>query len=117
MDICPPFECCRELEVLLKPSLFKALCDPNRLGILCSLVLKSRPTSVSELADESPVDVSVVSRHLAMLRDVDILQAEKRGKAVFYSVRFHELACTFRTLADAIEACCPKEVSNDNVGE
>ena len=94
MDLCSQFECCRELKGLLKPSLFKALCDPNRLGILSALVLKGRPATVSELADASPVDVSVVSRHLAMLRDVDILRADKRGKAVFYSVRFHELART-----------------------
>lgn len=99
--------CCQELASLLSPRFFKALCDPNRLLILCRLGECRAPRTVSQLAACCPVDVSVVSRHLAMLRDVGILKAEKRGKEVSYSLRSAALAHTLRAIADAVEACCP----------
>ncbi len=42
-----------------------------------------------------------------MLRDAGILQAEKRGKEVYYSVRCENVVDTLRRIADALEACCP----------
>jgi len=46
-----------------------------------------------------------------MLRDAGILDAEKCGKEVRYSVRFDEVIRQLRAMADAIEACCPPEPS------
>lgn len=99
--------CGPELSHLLSPKLFRALSDPNRLSILLQLCGCCGPQTVSEVAGCCPVDLSVVSRHLAVLRDAGILAAEKRGKEVYYTVRFTALAQTLRALADAIEACCP----------
>ena len=101
--------CCRQLGELLDPRLFKALCDPNRLALLVQLSQCGPSCTVSEAAECCPVNISVVSRHLAMLRDAGILDAQKRGKEVHYSVRYLELAATLRAIADAIEACCPPE--------
>ncbi len=101
--------CCRELGGLLDPRLFKALGDPNRLALLVQLSQCGTSCTVSQAAECCPVDISVVSRHLAMLRDAGILNAQKRGKEVHYSVRYPELAATLRAIADAIEACCPPE--------
>lgn len=92
---------------LLDHRLFKALCDPGRLAILCRLAEGRREATVSRVAECCPTDISVVSRHLAMLRDAGILHAERRGKEVFYSVRCSELSATLRRIADAIDACCP----------
>jgi len=61
------------------------------------------------MAECCPVNVSVVSRHLALLRDAGILAAERRGKEVYYSVRYPQLVATLRAIANAIEACCPGE--------
>ena len=58
------------------------------------------------MAECCPVDISVVSRHLAILREAGILAARKQGKEVLYSVRSTELVSTLRELADAIEGCC-----------
>ena len=101
--------CCRQLGDLLDPRLFKALCDPNRLALLVQLSRCGPSCTVSQAAECCPVNISVVSRHLAMLRDAGILDARKRGKEVHYSVRYPELAATLRAIADAIEACCPAE--------
>lgn len=97
---------CHGLDGLLQPQFFKALGDPNRVTILARLAHSCRPMSVSEIGTDSPVSLSVVSRHLAMLRDAGILVAEKRGRVVTYSVRYSALVHTLRQLADAIEACC-----------
>ena len=56
--------------------------------------------------------MSVVSRHLAILKDAGVIDAEKRGKAVYYAVRYERLADTFRAIAGAIESCCPPEAGD-----
>ena len=91
---------------LLEPRFFRALCDPSRVALLARLAQCCEPCTVSQLAACCPTDVSVVSRHLAMLRDAGILHAKRRGKEVYYSVRYPELIATLRSLADAFEACC-----------
>jgi DNA-binding transcriptional ArsR family regulator len=102
------------LDSLLAPQLFKALCDPNRIAILSDLVKRCQTLSVSQIAEGLPVDVSVVSRHLAILRNAGILVARKRGKEVCYALNTHNLIATLRAIADAFEACCPDEcIIND----
>lgn len=96
-----------DLRVILTPALFKALGDPNRVTLLARLARCRRPCSVSEMAECCPVDLSVVSRHLAQLRDAGAVCAQKRGKEVHYSVRYKELTAALRAMADAIEACRP----------
>lgn len=97
------------LDRLLSPQLFKALCDPNRIEILSCLSERCTPLTVSQIAELLPVDVSVVSRHLALLRDADVLIARKQGKEVRYSINSRNLIATLRAIADAFEACCPNE--------
>jgi DNA-binding transcriptional ArsR family regulator len=99
--------CCQDLGDLLDHRLFKALCDPSRIAILLRLAGASRPLTVSDVAEGFPLSVSVVSRHLAMLRDVGVLTARRTGKEVHYSVRYPELSGTLRAMADAMEGCCP----------
>jgi len=97
--------CC--VAIVLDARFFRALCDPNRIALLNRLAACGRPCCVSELAQCCPTDFSVTSRHLACLREAGILDAEKCGKEVRYTVRFDQLIRRLRTMADAIEACCP----------
>jgi DNA-binding transcriptional ArsR family regulator len=99
--------CCEGLGSFLSPKLFKALCDPTRVALLVRVAESCAPCTVSEAAECCPINLSVVSRHLAQLRDAGILQAERRGKQVFYSARASELVRTLRAIADALERCCP----------
>jgi len=55
------------------------------------------------------VDLAVVSRHLAILRDAGVLEVEKQGRQTFYRVRYDALCRTLRALADALESCCGSE--------
>ena len=105
----PPAGCCDDLAGLLSPRLFKALGDPSRVGLLARLALADEPQTVSEVADGAERDISVVSRHLAILRDAGIIECTRRGKEVRCTVRAGTLARTLRALADALEACCPSD--------
>ena len=107
VDTCGP--CCEDLRGHMQTGLFKALCDANRVAILADLAAAGAPRTVSQIAEPLPVDLSVVSRHLAVLREAGVLAANKRGKEVFYTVRYQGLAATLRAMATAIDACCPAE--------
>ena len=99
--------CCQDVGELIEPKFFRALCDPNRVAILARLAECGRACTVGEIACCCPVDVSVVSRHLAMLRDAGILESKKRGKEVYYQLQCGPRVPPLRAIADATEACCP----------
>jgi ArsR family transcriptional regulator len=104
--------CCGGLEELLPPRLFKALAAPNRIALLARLATCREGCTVGEAARCCAVDLSVVSRHLAQLRDAGVLEATRRGKEVVYAVRAEALARALRALADALSSCaagCPAE--------
>ena len=89
----------------MSPRLFKALSDPNRISLMLQLAGCGGAT-VGEAARCCPVDLSVVSRHLAVLREAGIVEHEKRGKEVHYRLRADVLVTSLRAIADAIEECC-----------
>ena len=62
--------------------------------------------TVSKLSDCCPTDLSVVSRHLGTLKEAGIVESEKRGREVFYRLRYDQVAQSLRQMADAIEECC-----------
>jgi DNA-binding transcriptional ArsR family regulator len=107
----PARKCCASVGRLFEARFFKALCDPSRVGILARLAQRRKASTVSEIAACCPTSISVVSRHLATLRDAGILHADRRGKEVYYSVCYPEVTATLRAMADAIEACCPTRES------
>lgn len=98
----------RRLSKLLSPRFFKALGDPTRIGLLVALASAGEARTVGEIASGRGVDLSVVSRHLAILRDAGVIKSEKRGKEVWYSIRALEVVQMLRDLADCVDACCVK---------
>jgi len=100
--------CCDDLSDSLSPGFFKALADPNRVALLVYLAESGKEQTVSDMSCCCPIDISVVSRHLGVLRDAGILEARKRGREVYYHVRVDKLTTLLRNLADALEACCPE---------
>jgi len=100
-------KCCSGLASLLSPKLFKALSDPMRLSLLVRLAERREPCTVGQVAEGSGIDMSVVSRHLSLLREAGIIRCEKQGKEVWCAVQTSFVAKVLRDLADALEACCP----------
>jgi DNA-binding transcriptional ArsR family regulator len=103
-----PPSCCSGLQGLLSPRLFRALADPKRIELLIRLAEEREPCTVGRMAQGSGIDLSVVSRHLATLREAGIIKCEKRGKEVWCVVQTAAIVKILRDLADALEACCPK---------
>lgn len=91
------------LGALLSHQLFRALGDSTRIRLVDLLAERCRACSVSELADCLDVDLSVVSRHLALLRAAGVLRAAKQGRTVLYEIQFDALAESLRGIADALD--------------
>jgi ArsR family transcriptional regulator len=89
--------------------LFAALSEPTRLALVACIAKCGRACGVGEVAECCSVDVSVVSRHLALLARAGVLSVSKQGRTVSYSVRYDEVCSSLRAMADAIEACRPGE--------
>lgn len=106
--------CCGPVDELLDPALFKAFSDPTRVSLLACIAKCGRGCSVGEVAECCSVDFSVVSRHLALLARSGVLESTKEGRTVFYRVRYTELVHSLRSLADALEDCCPKKGGTNN---
>ena len=69
-----------------RAKIIKAMAHPTRLFIVDELA-RTGERCVCELTEMVGVDMSTVSRHLAMLKNVGIIEDEKRGSQVYYSLR------------------------------
>ncbi|MDH3504470.1 MAG: metalloregulator ArsR/SmtB family transcription factor [Nitrospirota bacterium] len=65
-------------------SKLKVLSDPTRLAVL--EVLMSGPKNVGELMDQLGVEQSLLSHHLAILRDTGLVEATREGKTMIYEL-------------------------------
>jgi len=71
--------------IALKARLFRGFADPTRLAILETLLEAER--SVGEIAQATEQSTANVSAHLACLSGCGLVQAEKRGKFVYYHLK------------------------------
>jgi DNA-binding transcriptional ArsR family regulator len=62
-----------------------ALANPARLKMIVSLAQGEK--CVCEMAQEVGLDMSTTSRHLAQLRQVGLLEDDRRGNMVFYQLK------------------------------
>lgn len=68
-----------------KARIIKAMAHPTRLFLVDELSRQSR--CVCELTALVGADISTVSKHLAILKSVGIVEDEKRGLQVWYSLK------------------------------
>lgn len=68
-----------------RAEIIKAMAHPTRLFIV--EVLAKGERCVAELTDMIGADISTVSKHLAVLKTVGILQSEKHAAQVYYTLR------------------------------
>lgn len=68
-----------------RANIIKALAHPSRLFIVDMLQKQSR--TVGELTEMIGADTSTVSKHLSVLKNAGIVEDEKKGTAVFYSLK------------------------------
>lgn len=63
---------------------FRALADPTRREIL--EMLRRGPRTSGEIAEEFSTSWATVSRHLSVLRDADLILAERDGQHIVYEL-------------------------------
>lgn len=71
---------------------WEAISDRTRREILT--LLKSRPHTAGEIADQFELSASTVSHHLSVLKQGGLIQSSKRAQTIIYSLNttvFQEL--------------------------
>ena len=68
---------------------FKALSDPTRRRVL--QLLRQGPMSAGEISDQFNVSKPTMSAHFAVLKEADLVHAEKAGKSVIYHLKLSVL--------------------------
>ncbi|HUW65582.1 MAG TPA: autorepressor SdpR family transcription factor, partial [Spirochaetia bacterium] len=64
--------------------LFKALADPTRRRIL--QLLRQGDLTAGEIADQFPISRPSISHHLNLLKHAGLVQDERRGQHIVYSL-------------------------------
>lgn len=78
---------------------FKALSDPTRRKVL--ELLRKRPMTAGELADEFPVAKPTMSAHFAVLREANLVEQEKIGREIIYRLKMSVLEEALLSFAQA----------------
>ena len=92
-----------DLDVQKLANLFKALGEFNRLSLVYELCGCKTPQNTMCLCQCCSVDASVVSRHLKVLTQEQIVTFNKKGREKTYTLNRTYLANQLRELADTIE--------------
>jgi ArsR family transcriptional regulator, arsenate/arsenite/antimonite-responsive transcriptional repressor len=87
--------CCEPLtaEPLTPPQastlapMFKALVDPVRLRLLSMIASHGTEVCVCDLTDRFEVSGPTISHHLKVLREVGLIESQRRGTWVYYWLR------------------------------
>jgi DNA-binding transcriptional ArsR family regulator len=87
--------------------IIKAMAHPTRLFIVDELA-KNGERCVCELTEMVGVDMSTVSRHLAVLKGVGIIEDDKRGAQVYYRLRVR-CVLNFFECVESVLKCNGKE--------
>ena len=70
-------------------SVFKALSDPTRRRVL--QLLRERAMTAGELASHFPYSKATMSAHFTVLREADLIGAEKQGTSITYRLKLSVL--------------------------
>src|SRR5262245_34098274 len=79
---------------------FKALSDPSRRRIL--QLLKERPMTAGQIAEHFDVSKPTLSAHFAVLRAADLVESEKVGTSVTYSLKLSVLEDALLAFAETV---------------
>lgn len=66
-------------------NIFKALGNINRIKIV-EMLSDGKSMNVTDIADEIKVSIKSTSRHLMILRNLELLEGDGRNGHVFYSL-------------------------------
>lgn len=73
----------------LRRDIFQALADPNRRAIL--LLLASHTMSAGAIADQFDAARSTISKHIQILTECDLVEANVQGREIFYQIKMDRM--------------------------
>ena len=79
---------------------FRALADPTRRRVLA--LLREKPMSAGELADQFDVSKPTMSAHFNVLREAALIDATKHGKTIIYRLKMSVLEEALMGLAQTV---------------
>ena len=88
-------------------NLMSMLSQPMRLRILC--ILLEGQQSVLSLANQVGLSQPAMSHHLKKLRDADLVQTDRDGQTIYYSLQGKEVEAVLQTLYELY--CKDEEVT------
>ncbi len=66
-------------------NIFKALGHPTRVKII--LLIQNNTKCVCEIHPELDIDMSTLSKHLSVLKKAGVVESEKKGLNVYYTLK------------------------------
>ena len=82
--------------------LLKALADPTRLTMVASLWKAKEPICICDFTAGLELSQPTISHHMAKLKEIDLVEAEKKGIWVYYRLRADLAPPVKRLLAQLI---------------
>ena len=86
----------------LQADICKTLADPTRLMILHEL--KKGEMSVGQLTANLGMPQSNISRHLAVLRERDVVTARREGTTIYYALANPKIAAACDLVREVLES-------------
>ena len=86
----------------MRAKVLKALAHPARLKLV-DVLAEHDEVCVCDLTEVIGMDMSTVSRHLTQLKNAGIVESDKRGQMVFYSLRVKCLKSLFRCIESVVK--------------
>jgi DNA-binding transcriptional ArsR family regulator len=84
-------------------SVMRAITHPLRLKLI-GFIDQSRRVNVNKIYKSLKMEQSVASQHLRILREDNLVKAERNGKLIFYSVNYAKL----QDIADGVAKFVPQ---------
>ena len=84
----------------IKSDFLKALAHPTRLQVI--EYLKGGEASVGKLVQALGVEQSSLSRHLATLRNLGVLEARQEKTNVYYNLQDHDIFKVLKPIAELL---------------
>ena len=88
--------------------IIKAMAHPSRLFIVEEL--QKRERCVNELTEMIGADASTVSKHLSVLKNAGLVTDEKRGTAIYYTLRTPCILNFIGCVEEVLEANVEKQL-------
>lgn len=84
-----------------KANILKGLAHPVRIAI--AEMLDGREMRACDIADQFPIDRTTVSKHIALMNGLEILESRKEGPNIFYTLKMRCIVSILECIDGVIE--------------